>query len=264
MSGERDVDRPGLLCNQSLFFRVQGLYGLQVIKSIPELQAKHPDVADSKQDLFAVRLLLEHTAAEQVVINLGQAINQQAGLFTEHRADVLESCRRILDDIVQNGSVYRGKIHPVPGGQMGNAQGVKEIRFSRLAQLVTVGFLCEADRLLQIIDRFIEDRLTETAAIMRHQQLHDFVNQAHLTLIVVIFRSFRLGYWMMDRLHSASFQVRDITDIKTEITASQAYCRSIDKNLTGPFNREARTCHGRPPDESEYATRSDHQPRWYY
>ncbi len=214
MPGQRDVNSPGFFGNQTLFFWIKRLDRLQIIDAVPEFETQYADILNGEQNGFTVGLFFKCAATKEIIVDFGQTVDQQTRFFTENALDVLQSCRSVFDNIMQDCCIDRSKIHPVPGGEMSNSQWMKEVWLPGLTNLVAVGFLGNRNCFLQSVNRSIENLFTETATIMRDQQLHDLVDQALLPLVIIVFRGIRLSYRLMNRLHAKSslLKIEEILD----------------------------------------------------
>ena len=138
--GQGRVDLQGLLGLAGGVLRGDVLPGAGVVKAVAELDDQHPDVLGHRDNHLAHRLGLGGLTVLELV-ELGDAVDEQADLVAEVGAQTLEGVVGVLHGVVQDGSRQRLGRHSQLGQDGCHCHRVGDVGLPRLASLTGVSLL---------------------------------------------------------------------------------------------------------------------------
>ena len=151
--GQRRVDLEGLGGDPALLGRRQRRQGAHVVQAIGELDQQDADVAGHRHDHLADVLgLRELSGLELQLVELRQAVDDLGDVLAELVPDPIERDGGVLDRVVQQRGLERGRVEPQVGEDLGNGQRVLDVGLTREPQLTLVGLLGDLVRGLEHLE----------------------------------------------------------------------------------------------------------------
>ena len=138
--GQGRIDLQGLLGLAGGVLRRDVLPGAGVVKPVAELDDQDPDVLGHRDDHLAHRLSLGGLPVLELV-ELGDAVDEQADLVTEVGAQALEGVVGVLHGVVQDGCRQGLGRHPQLGQDGRHCHRVGDVGLPGLASLAGVSLL---------------------------------------------------------------------------------------------------------------------------
>ena len=110
------------------------------MRAVGELDHDHAHVAHHREQHLAEALGLRLGAALELdLVELGDAVDELGDRRAESLGDLLLGDRRVLDDVVQDRRDHRLRIEAQVGEQVGDRDGMGDVRLARAALLALVG-----------------------------------------------------------------------------------------------------------------------------
>ena len=139
-AGERRIDIERLLRHPPPGLDRDMMQRAHVVQAVGELDQQDAHiVGDGEQQLAQVFGLLGLLGHEVELLQLGQALDQDADFLAEQLVDLGTRRRRILDGVVQQRGRDRRVVELQIGQDRGDFQRMREIRIARGALLLAMG-----------------------------------------------------------------------------------------------------------------------------
>ena len=211
--------------------------GAHVVQAVAELDEDDADVLRHSEqhlaDVLDVRLFL---VLDVDLLDLGQTVHQHGDALSEFLRDDGKAglVGTVLHRIVQQRGADRVGVEPEPRHDLGDGDGMGDIRFAALAflsfmQFVCV-FVCRLDLLAVVVAAAVIDRVPKGLQYAVHSGVHTgfpFIGNAALRRAVWSMQAFPQGgsqrYALRSAPHSARVCVRRRRRI-ADLSRSARFC----------------------------------------
>lgn len=143
--GEGDEDVAGDLGDAGLFLGAHDAEGAHVVEPVGEFDGHHADVVAGGDEHLAEGLRLGGGAVVDL-LDLGDAVDDEADLLAEFGADLIEGHVRVLDGVVEERGRQSGCLGAEFGEDEGHGERMCDVRLTAFAHLSAVGGLREEVR----------------------------------------------------------------------------------------------------------------------